>query len=541
MTTVGSLSRDLAPAGNETSVTSAESENSEKPIVAPIQGGSPIRYMQACSKLDMEPNPFEQSFAGTSSGKPGNATGNGEGAVETPKPVLPSIEAMSGRLAPGADTFDWDEQSLRMGPLSPSMLQGPQNPIVFNETATQNAPLPVGSFPTTATSMPAIFSSAAAPLIENALPLVGVPGPLPGPLPVPSAAAYNPPQPQQLPQQQQQPYYGGNVPHGHGSRPSQQFAQPSIPPPINGRYIPPQASQHSDNMNGYGNLHLLSQAQATHREMWIKRESEDASANLSHSMSHSTQSHPNAHHGPPPPPPPPLQSGQTLPGMPGMVAAPQIPKNGVEPAFVRGVHRSRAPSEVLSDDSSRSMQSGNGGETSGGPPKKKQNINSDDKMGEEEKRKNFLERNRQAALKCRQRKKQWLQNLQEKVEYLTVDNENLQRQTSMLRDEIIHLKALLLAHKDCPVAQANGVYPDTISVPGHGGMMGHGRSSHPMQQQHGRGGPGHPRGPHPPPPQHTGSVQGGGGGPRMGNQPMVTMQNITPNASPSQGQAHVRY
>ncbi|KAG0258522.1 hypothetical protein BG011_003230 [Mortierella polycephala] len=540
MTTVGSLSGDLAPAGNETSATSAEGENSEKPIVAPIDGGSPMLYLQACSKLDMEPNPFEQSFAGTSSGKPGNATGNGEGAVETPKPVLPSIEAMSGRLAPGADTFGWDEQSLRMGPLSPSMLQGPQNPIVFNEKTTQNAPLPVGSFPTTTTSMPTIFSSAAAPLTENALPLVGVPGPLP----VPPIAVYNPPQPQQQQQQQQHqqhqqqpPYYGGNVQHGHGSRPSQQFAQPNIPSPINGRFIPPQAPQRPD-MNGYGNLHLLSQAQATHREMWIKRESDDAGANLSHSMSHSAQSHPNAHNGPPPPAPP--QSGQTLPGMPGMVAAPQLPKNGVEPAFVRGVRRSRAPSEVLSDDSSRSMLSGNGAETSTGPAKKKQNTSGDDKMGEEEKRKNFLERNRQAALKCRQRKKQWLQNLQEKVEYLTVDNENLQRQTSMLRDEIIHLKALLLAHKDCPVAQANGVYSDTINVPGHGGMMSHGRPAHPMQQQHGRGGPGHPRGQHPPPPHHPGSVQGGGG-PRMGNQPMVTMQNITPNASPSQGQAHVRY
>ncbi|KAF7725568.1 hypothetical protein EC973_009523 [Apophysomyces ossiformis] len=72
---------------------------------------------------------------------------------------------------------------------------------------------------------------------------------------------------------------------------------------------------------------------------------------------------------------------------------------------------------------------------------------------EEEKRRNFLERNRLAALKCRQRKKQWLSNLQTKVEYLTNDNEQLQMQTNALREEVMNLKTLLLAHKDCPITQ----------------------------------------------------------------------------------------
>ncbi|KAI8371370.1 uncharacterized protein BYT42DRAFT_580002 [Radiomyces spectabilis] len=91
---------------------------------------------------------------------------------------------------------------------------------------------------------------------------------------------------------------------------------------------------------------------------------------------------------------------------------------------------------------------------------------------EEEKRKTFLERNRQAALKCRQRKKQWLANLQVKVEFLTTDNENLQRQATMLREEILNLKTLLLAHKECPVAQANGVVGlESLRAPP--GMMFH--------------------------------------------------------------------
>ncbi|ORZ13654.1 hypothetical protein BCR42DRAFT_418800 [Absidia repens] len=82
---------------------------------------------------------------------------------------------------------------------------------------------------------------------------------------------------------------------------------------------------------------------------------------------------------------------------------------------------------------------------------------------DDEKRKNFLERNRLAALKCRQRKKQWLNNLQAKVEYLTNDNEQLQIQTNSLRDEIMNLKTLLLAHKDCPISQANNGLPTNMN------------------------------------------------------------------------------
>lgn len=67
-----------------------------------------------------------------------------------------------------------------------------------------------------------------------------------------------------------------------------------------------------------------------------------------------------------------------------------------------------------------------------------------------------------AALKCRQRKKQWLNNLQAKVEFLTNDNEQLQIQTNALREEIMNLKTLLLAHKDCPVSQANAAQQQAL-------------------------------------------------------------------------------
>jgi ATF/CREB family transcription factor len=61
-------------------------------------------------------------------------------------------------------------------------------------------------------------------------------------------------------------------------------------------------------------------------------------------------------------------------------------------------------------------------------------------------------------LKCRQRKKQWLANLQNKVELFSSENDALTAQISQLREEVVNLKTLLLAHKDCPVTQQQGLH-----------------------------------------------------------------------------------
>ncbi|KAI9484186.1 MAG: hypothetical protein EXX96DRAFT_561211 [Benjaminiella poitrasii] len=98
---------------------------------------------------------------------------------------------------------------------------------------------------------------------------------------------------------------------------------------------------------------------------------------------------------------------------------------------------------------------------------------------EDGKRKQFLERNRQAALKCRQRKKQWLANLQDRVEFLATDNEQLQCQATMLREEVLNLKTLLLAHRDCKVAQANGVTMEMIKNITASSMLPYNNNSNP--------------------------------------------------------------
>lgn len=111
----------------------------------------------------------------------------------------------------------------------------------------------------------------------------------------------------------------------------------------------------------------------------------------------------------------------------------------------------------------------------GSSPKMDDDTTKNKKMTDEEKRKNFLERNRYvnglsssvtvstdsgrsvAALKCRQRKKQWLANLQAKVELFSTENDALSQTVTQLREEIVNLKSLLLAHRDCPVSAAQGI------------------------------------------------------------------------------------
>ncbi|KAH7145990.1 hypothetical protein EDB81DRAFT_483160 [Dactylonectria macrodidyma] len=100
------------------------------------------------------------------------------------------------------------------------------------------------------------------------------------------------------------------------------------------------------------------------------------------------------------------------------------------------------------------------------PPNKKSKYDENGtkaKMTDEEKRTNFLERNRAAATKCRQRKKKWLANLHTKVEVFSTENDALTSQINQLREEMVNLKTLLLAHKDCPVTQPQGLHSAFMS------------------------------------------------------------------------------
>ncbi|KAI7834184.1 hypothetical protein BX661DRAFT_126166, partial [Kickxella alabastrina] len=68
---------------------------------------------------------------------------------------------------------------------------------------------------------------------------------------------------------------------------------------------------------------------------------------------------------------------------------------------------------------------------------------------EQQRRRHFLERNRIAASKCRQKKKVWVQQLERRAEEVTNQNRSLHIAVAQLKEEVMILKNQLLAHRNC--------------------------------------------------------------------------------------------
>ncbi|GAB5585682.1 hypothetical protein Unana1_00582 [Umbelopsis nana] len=75
--------------------------------------------------------------------------------------------------------------------------------------------------------------------------------------------------------------------------------------------------------------------------------------------------------------------------------------------------------------------------------------NSDDDDEAAERRRRFLERNRVAASKCRQKKKAWVNELEQTSEKVVEDNKRLNDMVIQLKEEAMFLKNQLLAHGTC--------------------------------------------------------------------------------------------
>ncbi|KAL8998297.1 MAG: hypothetical protein Q9169_002611 [Polycauliona sp. 2 TL-2023] len=68
-------------------------------------------------------------------------------------------------------------------------------------------------------------------------------------------------------------------------------------------------------------------------------------------------------------------------------------------------------------------------------------------------RSKFLERNRVAASKCRQKKKEWTQNLETRARNLQKENHSLRITLDSMRDEMIFIKGEMLKHTTCGCEQ----------------------------------------------------------------------------------------
>ncbi|TXT13595.1 hypothetical protein VHUM_00962 [Vanrija humicola] len=406
--------------------------------------------------FDLEPNPFEQSFSRGSASTERTTPPRGGDATSVKHNALPPLSSLTSPAAADPSQFPWlAGHSLRAGPLSPAMLAGPaqgsQAAAAAGETNTTNNNSNTFESGTFRTGFTPGTGSGFTPGY-NAL-LNSNFGALP--MPSPNTAAFlnsitnvnetaegaaatgngapvgqfnerQPPSaiPPHLQSQQGGPHGLSHLNPAHGgqetippnalnalttaatelNRPAggiaPPFYQPVHPAAVApGMSHPDFAQQNANAASQAANgLFLLSQA---HQEL-SKREEE-------------------------------AKSGST-------------PKRSAEPKAA-GQKRKESGTGKAGAAKKGKKAKDEASESSDGD-------GADDKKGnrnetEEDKRRNFLERNRQAALKCRQRKKAWLGELQNKVETLSMENERLQQTVHTLDEEIARLSSILMQHRDC--------------------------------------------------------------------------------------------
>ncbi|OLN84954.1 Cyclic AMP-dependent transcription factor ATF-2-like protein 1 [Colletotrichum chlorophyti] len=105
-------------------------------------------------------------------------------------------------------------------------------------------------------------------------------------------------------------------------------------------------------------------------------------------------------------------------------------------------------------DSSQTQLSRNSSKTTdpsdASPPRKKTRKGKAPMPEDDESKRNkFLERNRVAASKCRQKKKEWVSELQETKQGLESQHAQLQLEYSGLVDEVTRMKNELMSHANC--------------------------------------------------------------------------------------------
>ncbi|CAJ2503242.1 Uu.00g106360.m01.CDS01 [Anthostomella pinea] len=426
-----------------------------QPLAPPPKPSEAADYFS--SQLSLEPNPFEQSF------------GTGSGTVETPGGTkLPSVAALtspSDVLRGTAGTpFNWGGGSLRTGPLSPAMLSGPANDyfgdtshtlrggFTPNESSLRTGLTPGGSgsmFPAPSPNSQALFAQLASG------------GATPSTLDFHRTAM--------------------NAAAAKANRvdkpQNDQSTARSQPQETNGVSVKTEAKPTSGVFDPHDNdaangLFMLAQG----------AQGRKGTQQTQYPVGGNQPVH--AH----PAPSPANQINNGSPQMNGNGAPPAAAARGVSEAASGGSEESEQAKPSTRGKGKRGGPPATNGRRKAEEPPAKQpankkaktapsSIGTDDhsseeedldhkvnpdgtktKMTDEEKRKNFLERNRVAALKCRQRKKQWLANLQNKVEMFSSENDALTAQISQLREEVVNLKTLLLAHKDCPVTQQQGIH-----------------------------------------------------------------------------------
>jgi hypothetical protein len=84
--------------------------------------------------------------------------------------------------------------------------------------------------------------------------------------------------------------------------------------------------------------------------------------------------------------------------------------------------------------------------------------------GDDTKREQFLARNREAASKCRQKKKEWTQDLEQKARDLSAQKQMLTTCLAALKNELLMLKCKCLEHSDCACEGIRDYLTNTVTI-----------------------------------------------------------------------------
>lgn len=444
------------------------------------------------SRLDQEPNVFEESFA-----NPGPTPND---PLATPKAILPPVTAITSpaSLLPGGP-LNWGINSLRSGPLSPAMLQGPttssggvgassslgfeshiRTGLTPNESGIRSGLTPGGSGSMFAQPQNTMFQFATSgggttpgTLEFHKTAISAVRKGLPGMStsqhisvkPEDTSSGHN--DHDQKSRQHSDPYHGSDPAHNAASglfllaQAQHQQGDSAAAPMVTSGTGYQNNSQLPSVMSGSNGGPIESPSPSLAKRAVVNSANNAAMSSSINRSASSVTSMTNS-----------IRASSEASDMSNSDEdMPMSSNNGSRNARGRknkGASmngRRKAEDQSPSGGTSRNKKAKVNQSISGGSDDGNDGMDLDDnqtgkdgkKMTDEEKRKNFLERNRVAALKCRQRKKQWLANLQAKVELYSSENDALTAQVTGLREEIMSLKTLLLAHKDCPVALANGL------------------------------------------------------------------------------------
>ncbi|XP_075900228.1 cyclic AMP-responsive element-binding protein 5-like isoform X2 [Nelusetta ayraudi] len=196
-------------------------------------------------------------------------------------------------------------------------------------------------------------------------------------------------------------------------------------------------------------------------EMMSQRHQAPPLQHHQHHHHHHHQAHQHHHHQPPHPHP---SSQLTAPALTYQQQRGHAPPPSQHQSPPHRLHQASPPAPPLSvppqlspvtphiplplsAQAGGSCSGGAGGGVGSGPGRRRRTVDHDP----DERRQKFLERNRAAATRCRQKRKLWVSSLEKKAEELTHTNLQLQNEVTSLRSEVGQLKQILQTHKDCPV------------------------------------------------------------------------------------------